>query len=267
LDTKFIVLTGTAGAGKSSLAAALARFIEERGATVVRVNLDPAAESLPYDPAVDIRSYVRASDFMAEGLGPNGALIAAVDSLIDHVDEVRREIDEYRADYAVVDTPGQLELFAFRYGGPLVLKALLGESPAVNVFLIDAVFVDTAANVVSALTLASSVAVRLALPQVNVVSKADLLLPEVRSDLVPRLGEPGFLGYLLERDGTVTGWRRMLIEALARAVEEAGFVGEVLAVSIHEEETLAALYAKVQQILAAGDDYRIYDVKSPEEAE
>ena len=265
METRFVVLTGTAGSGKSTLTAALARFMEERGAIVAKVNLDPAAEKLPYDPAVDVRSYVNAASFMEEGLGPNGALVAAVDSLVEYVDDVREEIDEYRADYCIVDTPGQLELFAYRYGAPLVLKALIRDSPAVNVFLIDAIFVDTAANIVSALALASSVAVRLGLPQVNVVSKADILLPEVRDEMVPRLGEPGFLEYLLDKDQTVKGWRRMLIEALARAVESAGFIGEVLPVSAREEETLAALYAKIQQVLAGGDDYRVYDVKPPEE--
>ena len=233
---------------------------------MARVNLDPAAEKLPYDPAVDVRSYVSAASFMEEGLGPNGALIAAVDSLIEYVDSIRSEIDEYKADYCVIDTPGQLELFAYRYGAPLVLKALIRDSQAVNVFLIDAVFVDTAANIVSALTLASSVALRLGLPQVNVVSKADILLPEVREELIPRLGEPGFLEYLLEKDKTVEGWRRALIEALANAVESVGFIGEVLPVSAREDETLAALYAKIQQVLAGGDDYRVYDAKPPEES-
>ncbi len=265
MDTKFVLVTGTAGAGKSVLTAALSRFMEERGAVVARVNLDPAAEKLPYDPSVDVRKYVTAASFMEEGLGPNGALIAAVDSLIEYVDDLRDEIDSYKADYAIIDTPGQLELFAYRYGAPLIVKALVGESPVVNVFLIDAVFVDTAANIVSALALASSVAVRLGVPQVNVVSKADILLPEVREELVPRLGEPGFIRSLLERDQTVKGWRRALMEALADAVETAGFIGEVLPVSAHEDETLAALYAKIQQVLAAGDDYRIYDVAPPDE--
>lgn len=262
MATRFIIITGTAGSGKSSLAGSLSSYIESHGGSVVRVNLDPAAEKLPYEPEVDSRSYVSVERFLSEGLGPNGALIAAVDSLVDHLFDIRDEIESYKADYAVVDTPGQLELFAYRMGGPFVVNALIGDNPAVNVFLVDSVFMESAGSIVSALMLASSVALRLGVPQINVVSKADLLLPEVREEVVPRLGEPGFLGYLLERDMTVKGWRRLLLEQMAAALESSGFVGEVLPVSSIEVETLSTLFAKIQQITAMGDDYRIYDLRT-----
>lgn len=218
----YIIVTGTAGAGKSSLVGALSEKLTSLGASVATLNLDPAAEKLPYDPSVDAREYVSIAEFMDKGLGPNGALVAAVDSLINHVVDIREELDYYAPDYIIVDTPGQLELFAYRIGGPLVLKGILGDSNAVNVFLIDSIFVDNAISLVSALLLASSVAVRLGLPQVNAVSKADMLLPEVREEVIPRLGEPGFLEFLLEKDRTYEGAGKILAEELARAIETTG---------------------------------------------
>ena len=95
----------------------------------------------------------------------------------------------------------------------------------------------------------------------NVVSKADLLLDEVREEIIPRLGEPGFLTSLVEADTSVPGDLRLLYDSLARALEESGVIGEVLPVSVEEVETLTALYAKIQQILAGGDDFKIYDLK------
>lgn len=237
------------------MTAALSDTIVDTGAVVARVNFDPAAETLPYDPEVDVRKYVDYGKLLEQGLGPNGALVAAVDSLIVHVDEIRGEIDEFEADYVIVDTPGQMELFAYRQGGPLVIDALVGNDPALVIFLIDAVFMENPASIVSGLTLAGSVALRFQRPQINVVSKADLLLPEVRDELIPKLDEPGFLASLLDADPTIDGRLRVLYEALAEALEEAGFTAQLVPVSIDEPLTLKNLYGLIQRYLAAGDDY------------
>jgi len=85
-----IVIMGPAGSGKSTLAKALADWLEDQELSVSIVNFDPAAESLPYTPDVDIRRYVRARDLMIEkGLGPNGALIASVDMTINYIAEIK----------------------------------------------------------------------------------------------------------------------------------------------------------------------------------
>jgi len=258
---RFVVLAGPAGSGKSTLTAALSQTMEEGGAVVVRVNFDPAVEHLPYDPEVDVRQYVDYASLLKQGLGPNGALVAAIDMLIAHVLDIREEIESFNSDYVLIDTPGQMELFAFRQGGPLVLDALVQDDPTVTVFLIDAVFMENPASIVSGFSLASSVALRFRKPQVNVISKADLLLEEVREEIIPRLGEPGFLTSLVEGDTSIPGDLRLLYISLARALEESGVIGEVLPVSVEEPDTLKALFAKIQQILAGGDDYKAYDIK------
>lgn len=258
---RFIVIVGPAGSGKSSLTASLSDVMEENGAVIARVNFDPAVEELPYNPEVDVRKYVDYASLLKKGLGPNGALVSAMNMLVAHINNIREEIYEFNADYVIIDTPGQMEVFAFRQGGPLVLDALIQDEPTATLFLIDAVFMEKPSSIVSGFTLASSVALRLQKPQVNVISKADLLLDEIRTEIIPRLGEPGFLSSLVDADPSITGELRLLYESLARALEEAGVIGEVLPVSIDEVETLLALYAKIQQMLAGGDDYRIYDLQ------
>ena len=258
---RFIVMVGPAGSGKTALTDALASVIEGYGAQVARVNFDPAAETLPYTPDVDVRNYVTVRSLMEEaGLGPNGALIAAVDMLINYAGQLREEVESFEADYVIIDTPGQMELFAFRIGGPIVLNAVIQDDPAATVFLIDPSMIEPVSNLVSAFTLASSVAVRLRLSQVNVFSKADMIIEEAL-EVLERVGEEGFLRSLVEGDDSLPGDLRALSAGLADALYTAGFIGEVLPVSALKPDTVAALYAKLQQILAGGDDFRFYDVK------
>jgi len=250
----YVVMVGPAGSGKSALTGVLSEYAEGRGATVVRVNFDPAVEVLPYEPHVDVREYVKAEDFMKQGLGPNGALIAAVGSLINYVGAVRERIAEFNPDMVIVDTPGQLELFAYRVSGPAILSELIGDDPGVTVFLMDAPFFEDPLSIVSALSLASSVAIRLGLPQVNVVSKADLLLPEIVEEVIPRLGEDGFLESLIESYPGGDANLRILALRLAEAIRDSGFIGEVIPVSIYDEESVARLYGKILQIHAGGEE-------------
>ncbi|MFN4045739.1 MAG: ATP/GTP-binding protein [Acidilobaceae archaeon] len=258
---KFIIVVGPAGSGKSTLTGELASHIESFGPVVARLNFDPAAETVPYDVDIDARRYVTAQEFMAKGLGPNGALISAVDSLINYVFDIREHIEDIKPDYVIVDTPGQMELFAYRHGGPIVLDALTYGYPSLTVFLVDPMFLENPSSIVSILTLASSVAIRLRRPQINVVSKADLLLPEVIEGVVERLGEKGFLESIIEGDERIDPFTRSLMSSLASALYESGFIGEVIPVSVNSPETLDALYGKIQQILSGGEEYKYYDFK------
>lgn len=236
----------------------LSALMESYGVVVARANFDPAAEYLPYDPDIDIRQYVTARDFMREGLGPNSALIAAVDSMINHVFDVRKVIEDINPDYVVVDTPGQMELFAYRQGGPFVFNALTHGYPVVVVFLIDSLLLASPASIVSAFLLASSVAMRFKKPQINVISKADLVQPEKLRELLEKLGEEGFLTSLAEEISDP--FARSLAVRLAEALYESGFFGEVIPVSVEDPLSLGNLYAKITQVLSGGEEYKYYDV-------
>ena len=254
---KFIILTGTAGSGKSVMAGALKRVIEEREYAAIVVNLDPAVRVLPYEPNVDARSIVSYDDLLQRGLGPNGALIAAVDTLALHAGELRSQIDEYRADFVILDTPGQMEVFVFRVGGPHLLKSLVGDAPAVNLYLVDALFFRDPLSISSALNLASSVFLRLMLPQVNIVTKADLLDEYIRSEIIPRIGEEGFLeGLISEMEGASEQAKYLALRTV-EALREAGFIGEIFQASVLWAETIAQIFGEVQNILSGGETRKL----------
>jgi GTPase SAR1 family protein len=71
-----VLVTGPAGAGKSTFCAGLITHAQAMGRQVHLVNLDPAAENFEFKPALDIRDLISLQDVMEElEFGPNGGLI------------------------------------------------------------------------------------------------------------------------------------------------------------------------------------------------
>ncbi len=177
---KSIFLTGTAGSGKSSLCSALLPWYEEKNATVASVNLDPGVQELPYEPDIDIRDFLDISTVMQNyKLGPNGALIMAADLVATRLNDVQESLDSINPDYAIFDTPGQIELFAYRNSGPYIVENLRSEGKTV-LFMFDSTLVSTPRNFVSIALLAASIQLRLKTPQISVLSRKDLLGPNLR---------------------------------------------------------------------------------------
>ena len=71
-----VLVTGPAGAGKSTFCASLITHAQTIGRSVHLFNLDPAAERFEYEPTIDIRDLINLQDVMEElEFGPNGGLI------------------------------------------------------------------------------------------------------------------------------------------------------------------------------------------------
>lgn len=174
-ENVFVYFAGTAGAGKSTLTTAYRQSLTLRGLDAITVNLDPGAEKLSYDPDVDIRDWIKLSEVMeSHDLGPNGAQVAAADMLAVNLNEVKEEIEGFKADYVLVDTPGQIELFVFREAGRYVVANLAPERSIVA-YLLDPFLARTPSGFVSQLLLGSIVQFRLGTPMAHVLSKSDVL--------------------------------------------------------------------------------------------
>ncbi|HEV2428902.1 MAG TPA: ATP/GTP-binding protein [Thermoplasmata archaeon] len=174
-DPATIFFTGTAGAGKSTLVSAYRTWLSTQGFAATVVNLDPGSESAELDPDVDIREWVRLPNVMDEfDLGPNGAQVAAADMIALKVFEVKQALTELRSDFVLVDTPGQIELFAFRESSKAIVEALGGERSALA-FLFDPALAKAASGFVALAMLSATVEFRFRLPTVNLLTKTDLL--------------------------------------------------------------------------------------------
>ena len=172
---KIIFVTGTAGAGKSLLVSKIYEYYTSNGAFAAILNLDPGVENLPYSCDIDVRDHVDIISLMKQyDLGPNGALIMANDLIASKIDKIQDEIANVNPDYLIIDTPGQIELFAYRASGPFLVENLDAEEK-VNIFLYDGSLITTPVNFVSIALLATSIKLRLKISTINLITKTDLI--------------------------------------------------------------------------------------------
>ncbi|MHA2055443.1 MAG: ATP/GTP-binding protein, partial [Candidatus Hodarchaeales archaeon] len=177
--TNICYLVGTAGSGKTMLISSLQQYLRQKGASLTIVNLDPAVQHVPYQADIDIRDYIDFDQLVDEyKLGPNGALIAATDLIADYITDIREDIDELgeSSEIVLVDTPGQVELFAYRNASIKITRSFPTDSTLLA-FLFDSSLVMNISGYLSVNLLATSVQIRLNLPIIHVMSKVDLLKP------------------------------------------------------------------------------------------
>ena len=115
-----VFILGPAGSGKSLLTANFASYLTDEGYKVRTVNLDPGVLSLGYKADFDVRENFTIEGIMRrEGLGPNGAILKAMDMLAEV------DLPDFNdSDYVLYDTPGQLEPFLFRDSGRRIVEKL-----------------------------------------------------------------------------------------------------------------------------------------------
>jgi len=171
-----IIFLGPAGAGKTSLTNKLGEWIAgNEGLRVGLINLDPAADYLPYKPDFDVRAYVNALDLMrSEGLGPNGAIVRAVELMALKSSEIIKNILRIRADVLLVDTPGQSEVFLLRSAGPKIISLIKGLAPTVGVYVTDPSLGTSASEAVIVFLMSVITQLRLGIPTLPVINKVDL---------------------------------------------------------------------------------------------
>jgi len=180
---KTIFVSGTAGSGKSLLTSKLQDYYSRNGAFAAILNLDPGVDSMPYTCDIDVRDYVDYVSIMQQyELGPNGAMVMANDLIASKIDDIQNDVNKVNPDYLIVDTPGQIELFAYRSSGRFIVDNISNEEKT-NIFLFDGSLITSPVNFVSIALLATSIRLRLNLPTINVLTKTDLIGDKLKNIL------------------------------------------------------------------------------------
>ncbi|MGA2460972.1 MAG: ATP/GTP-binding protein [Candidatus Bathyarchaeia archaeon] len=250
--THAVFVVGMAGSGKSSLTAAYSEWLRNSDQDVLVANLDPGATALPYNPDIDARKYVDIQKLMEEyQLGPNGALIMASDLIADNLEDMRDEIEAADPDILLVDTPGQIELFAFREGGRFITKGLGDENHAI-IYLMDAPFTRHPLNFVSNIFLAAAIYSRINHPQVYVLSKTDLIQEHEIQRIVSWVTEPeSFESSLREVEEKNLS---LITRNLADSIFSTGLLSEPIPVSSSTNAGFVELNGAVTRILTGGEE-------------
>jgi GTPase SAR1 family protein len=246
-------IIGTAGSGKSLFTGAYSEWLKNSKQDVAVVNLDPGALKLPYSPDVDVRNYVDVGDLMEKySLGPNGALIMAADLIADEVENLTRDIEAANADIVLVDTPGQMELFAFRASGPYIVNELTRE-PKALIYLFDAVFSINPLNYVSNMFLAAAVYNRFFQPQVHLLSKFDLIPKKEAEAITNWSANPRALEDAIE--AKLEGTKRLFSRSMMKAIFQLGLKFPLMPVSSKTNEGMINVNTTLERIFTGGENY------------
>lgn len=248
---KTIFIVGTAGAGKSLLASKIFDYYTRNGSFVGMLNLDPGVENLPYTCDVDVRDHIDIGSIMRQyDLGPNGALIMANDLIASKIDELQHEVDNVNPDYLIVDTPGQIELFAYRTSGPFFVQNFISEQK-VALFLYDGVLVTNPVNFVSVALLATSIKLRLNLPNINVLTKTDLIEDKI-SDILRWSTNLKSLEDAIAKQSD--GESYTLVTNVLRSLNLGGFSQGLIPISNATGNGMTNLEAALSRILNLGEE-------------
>ncbi|EMD41067.1 hypothetical protein CERSUDRAFT_149714 [Gelatoporia subvermispora B] len=172
-----VLVTGPAGAGKSTFCSSLMTHLHTAKRSAHLVNLDPAAESGEYEPAIDIRDLISLPDVMEElGYGPNGGLVYCFEYLLQNMDWLDEELGGYEDDYLIFDCPGQIELYTHHPFLPTLARHLIRLGMRVSAtYLIESQFMEDKYKFFSGVLSAMSAMVNLEVPWINIMSKMDLV--------------------------------------------------------------------------------------------
>ena len=248
---KSIFIVGTAGSGKSLLTSRIYEYYTKNGAFASVLNLDPGVESLPYTCDIDVRDHVDIVSIMKQyELGPNGALIMANDLIATKIDKIQDEIANVNPDYLIIDTPGQIELFAYRSSGPFLVQNLTTEEK-MSIFLYDGALMTNSLNFVSIALLATSIRLRLNLPTVNVLTKTDIIGSKLK-DIINWSTNLASLESAISRESD--GDTYSLSTSILRGLNLGGFAQGLIPISNTTGDGIVNLESALSRIINLGEE-------------
>ncbi|XP_015377603.1 PREDICTED: GPN-loop GTPase 1 [Diuraphis noxia] len=177
-----LIVLGMAGSGKTTFVSKLNTYLRQFKRAPYLINLDPACKNMPYTPNIDIRDSVKYKQVMKNyGLGPNGAIVTALNlyttkfhQLMDLLGKLNVENSH---DIAVIDTPGQIEVFTWSASGQILTESLASTFPTVVVYVMDLERSTSPITFMSNMLYACSVLYKTKLPFIVVLNKSDIVDP------------------------------------------------------------------------------------------
>ena len=109
-------------------------------------------------------------------LGPNGGLLYCMEFLESKMDWLKAKLEQFPDHYILFDCPGQVELYTHHKSVKNILEQLTKWNYRLTaVHLVDSHYCSDASKFISIVLTSLSTMLQIALPHVNVLSKADLI--------------------------------------------------------------------------------------------
>jgi hypothetical protein len=168
--------------------------------------------------------------------------------VVTEAERVKEEMEVVGAPIYLIDTPGQMELFAFRQSGAYLIQRL-SDVHSLVVYVADAVYVQSIDGFATTMLLALSSRIRFKKPQILVVNKADLLSEEALTNIVNWAENPDTLLESID----LPPYDKEILRSIANM---GGFV-EPLFISAKTGEGLDKLYYQIQLHYTGGEDAQL----------
>jgi hypothetical protein len=185
-------------------------------------------------------------------LGPNGGLVLACDIMVEIVDQLASDIDLFGPDLAIIDTPGQMELFAFRDIGARIAEGLSDELEGI-IYLFDSTFCRDPLNYVMNMFIALAINSRFLMPQISVLSKADLLEEEELKEISGWAEDSLMLEEAI--NSRLTGIKRLISQDMMEVINRLGIEFTPVPVSSRTNLGFTRLYAEMSRIFVGGERF------------
>jgi len=177
------LIIGAPGSGKTTYIKTMKEFYSQCGRKALTINLDPANDNKNSIFDIDIRKLIDLEDVEKNlKLGPNGSFLYCINFLNDNISWLEEQINQEKYSdyfYYLIDTPGQIEIFTVSPEFKNICDFITNEKKlniklcCVN--LIECInMCDMPKYIFSIFSVLNSM-ISLALPQVNFISKCDLI--------------------------------------------------------------------------------------------
>ncbi|VFV23746.1 gpn-loop gtpase 3 [Lynx pardinus] len=286
------LVMGPAGSGKSTYCATMVQHCEALNRSVQVVNLDPAAEHFNYSVMADqlsplqvaqqsasnfrftslsgpdIRELIEVDDVMEDDclrFGPNGGLVFCMEYFANNFDWLENCLGHVEDDYILFDCPGQIELYThLPVMKQLVQQLEQWEFRVCGVFLIDSQFMVESFKFISGILAALSAMISLEIPQVNIMTKMDLLSKKAKKEIEKFL-DPDMYSLL---DDSASDLRSKKFKKLTKAI--CGLIDDYSMVRFlpydqSDEESMNIVLQHIDFAIQYGEDLEFKEPKEHED--
>ncbi|XP_064322258.1 GPN-loop GTPase 3 isoform X1 [Phalacrocorax carbo] len=252
----------------STYCSTMVQHCEALGRAVQVVNLDPAAEQFSYPVMADIRELIEVDDVMEDEslrFGPNGGLVFCMEYFANNFNWLEESLGHVEDDYILFDCPGQIELYThLPVMKQLVEQLQQWEFRVCGVFLVDSQFMVESFKFISGILAALSAMISLEIPQINIMTKMDLLSKKAKKEIEKYL-DPDM--YSMIEDSTNILKSKMfkkLTKSICGLIDDYGMV-RFLPFDRSDEESINIVLQHIDFTIQYGEDLEFKEPKECEE--